>query len=1247
MNYYKLTWVAKLSWVLVCLLSAFVLSATDTNSFTTSDPTESSVPGSGNSDATLMAASVRVENMTKVPGTNRGFPADDFLTFHRTKKLTNTKGEVVQVNDRNVIRIHNDGNSSLNITKLTTTNTTNFKISGVNIPSGGLKVAAGKFVDAMVIFITDDAPARSVITEQLVLKSDAQNNASVKVTLRGAFMLRVESRNEINAQQIMDSYGFKTEMGRDKGGKLITRPGSKIPSDKKVNDGDEGDLILSGYYTAADPAKPVQIFQLAAFHSPGRAGITARLRRNVPTAIGFSHNKLSHQTLLPRLRDDLTKIASGRGIISDSFYVTMANYYTKGGGLQGKGDKKLLAVRTYRVFDHNGDVVPNEYILLQDYIGKGCGVGSNNCDWNDNVAYMINARPTGVPTSRSIDDLQVATERQQRYDVSKSFSRGFPGNRLNYTATLDGGPLPGWITINAQTGRFTIIAPEATGGKKFDIVVTAKDDNSLTTKSSFVMTARGSGTDAPSGVWLEAECAQVGSKWTTVNSDDASSRQYVVYQGPDALNGPPNDVAANRVRFTVDIESAGDYFLFSRVLASTTDGDSFWVRANGGGWRNWKSGIILDTDFRWNQTTGSTFPLSKGINTIDFAFREAGTQLDKIHLDEDKKVPKNFGEPAVGETFYVDADGDGFGDPTDAVVACTRPDGHVTNADDCDDSDDTVYPGAPELCDGVDNNCNGKVDDGIECRGDDVESQFWLEAECAQVGSKWTTASSDDASGKQYVVFLGGNAEKSPPTDVPANRVRFNLDNDTAGDYFLFARVLAPTTDDDSFWVRTNGEGWRKWKNGLIRGSDFRWNQATNKTFSLTEGVNTIDFAFREDGAQLDKIHLNLSGDLPQGLGEEVVGDTYYADTDGDGFGDVNNATVACTQPTGFVTNAFDCDDTNELVNPGAEERCDGIDNNCNDLVDEGAQCDDTDPRTEFWLEAECTAVGSAWKTVNSPAASGGQAFVYDGSAESLTSPPADIAANRIRFVINIAESGSFDLYVRMLTATTSDDSFWVRVNGQGWLKWKSGFQYGDDYYWNELTRGPFGLDEGSNTIDIAHRENGAIIDKIYLTKGGAEPVGLGETDQSCTDSEVFSQAPGEDGSVIDQGLHLESTNQEPLRSESTIRTANDDDLNSGTSTTGGSPVSRSLRNEATLKVYPNPTVDRLNFSLRGDHRGQVTVQIINMQGAELRRLSFNQESSLLTGEVPTADFAPGTYVMRIIAEGHSVQQSLFVKVSR
>ena len=71
---------------------------------------------------------------------------------------------------------------------------------------------------------------------------------------------------------------------------------------------------------------------------------------------------------------------------------------------------------------------------------------------------------------------------------------------------------------------------------------------------------------------------------------------------------------------------------------------------------------------------------------------------------------------AVGASdYFADADGDGEGDAEAPISACEQPPATVTNSADCDDTDPNVSTNATEVCDDVDNDCDGQVDNDFSC----------------------------------------------------------------------------------------------------------------------------------------------------------------------------------------------------------------------------------------------------------------------------------------------------------------------------------------------------------------------------------------------------------------------------------------------------------------------------------------------------------------------------------------------------
>lgn len=89
-------------------------------------------------------------------------------------------------------------------------------------------------------------------------------------------------------------------------------------------------------------------------------------------------------------------------------------------------------------------------------------------------------------------------------------------------------------------------------------------------------------------------------------------------------------------------------------------------------------------------------------------------------------------------------------------------------------------------------------------------------------------------------------------------------------------------------------------------------------------------------------------------VADEALTTTYYSDIDGDGAGDPEGGVDACVAPSGFATVAGDCDDGNASVSPAAVESCDGIDQDCDGVADEGL------PTFTYYADADGDGMGDA-----------------------------------------------------------------------------------------------------------------------------------------------------------------------------------------------------------------------------------------------------------------------------------------------
>jgi len=102
---------------------------------------------------------------------------------------------------------------------------------------------------------------------------------------------------------------------------------------------------------------------------------------------------------------------------------------------------------------------------------------------------------------------------------------------------------------------------------------------------------------------------------------------------------------------------------------------------------------------------------------------DGGGRVHILTISEDAfdKHVSQHGDHAL-ITYYEDEDNDGFGLNGSTVERCTLPDGYAETSEDCDGTDPTINPGATEICDGIDNNCDSLVDEGFDTDGDGFTS---------------------------------------------------------------------------------------------------------------------------------------------------------------------------------------------------------------------------------------------------------------------------------------------------------------------------------------------------------------------------------------------------------------------------------------------------------------------------------------------------------------------------------------------
>ncbi len=288
-------------------------------------------------------------------------------------------------------------------------------------------------------------------------------------------------------------------------------------------------------------------------------------------------------------------------------------------------------------------------------------------------------------------------------------------------------------------------------------------------------------------------------------------------------------------------------------------------------------------------------------------------------------------DEGVQTTFYADADSDTYGELATTTSACTAPAGYVSNSTDCNDASATVYPGATETCNTIDDDCDGTTDEG-------VQTTFYADADSDTYGDLATTTSACSA---------------------PVGYVSNSTDcNDASATVYPGAAETCNTIDDDC--DGSTDEGAQTTFYADADNDTYGDVATTTLACSVPAGysVNSTDCDDSEAGVNPGATETcNSIDDDCDGSTDEGVQTTFYADADSDTYGDLATTTSACTAPAGYVSNSTDCNDASAAVNPGATETCNSIDDNCSGTSDEGVS-------TTYYEDNDNDTYGSATSTV-------------------------------------------------------------------------------------------------------------------------------------------------------------------------------------------------------------------------------------------------------------------------------------------